>query len=274
MKGFVVALCLGLLLPLAAVAADQPLWVEATGEAQMGEMETLREVRDRARRDAESKAVETAVGTFIKSHTLVSNSQVAEDLIYAAVRGKIAQETVLSADWDARERTLYRVKLRALVEPIYPEKGQGLAVQLTLSRTDLKEGDEVRIFYQVSEPAYVYIFSVAADGSVTLLLPNAAQPDNLTPPGKPCQFPPADGRLRLTATFLPGYKEAVAEERIKVIATRKKEELLSVGFREGVFQVFDAESTGMVSDLARRLNRIELADWTEATATYLLKRRD
>jgi hypothetical protein len=72
--------------------------------------------------------------------------------------------------------------------------------------------------------------------------------------------------------FLPDYKETFAEERIKIIATRQKEELLSLGFREGIFQVYDSKSTGMIGDLIRRLNQIEPTDWTEATAAYTLKR--
>ena len=72
--------------------------------------------------------------------------------------------------------------------------------------------------------------------------------------------------------FLPNHKEASAEEKIKIISTRNKEELISLGFKEGIFQVYDAKSTGMISDLVRRLNQIEPTDWTETTAVYNLKR--
>ena len=258
--------------PLVSLAAERPVWVTAEGESLQGEMDTLKEVKGRARRDAQSKAVEMAVGTFIKSHTLVSNSQVAEDLIYAAVRGKITKEEIIASDWDAKERNLYRVKIKALVEPVYPEKGGGLSAKLHLSKTDLKEGEEVKIFYSVSEDAYVYIFSVAADGSVTLLLPNANTPDNFTKAKKAQQFPPQDSRIELKAMFLPSAKEASAEERIKIIATKHKEDLLALGFKEGIFQVYDENSTGMISDLVRRLTHIELTDWTEATAVYHLRK--
>lgn len=261
-----------LLMPLFTFASDAPIWVEATGEAWLGDFDTAREVRDRSRRDAESKAIEKAVGVFIRSHTLVSNSQVADDLIYAAVRGKIVKEKVVSADWDAKERSLYRTTISARVEPIYPEKGEGLSADLFLSQTELKEGDAVQLFYQVSRDAYVYIFSIAADGSVTLLLPNAAMPDNFTPAGKACRFPPEGSAIALTAMFLPGHRGDTAEERIKLVATRKKEDLLSMGFKEGAFQAYDQNSTGMISDLVRRLNRLEPADWTEASAVYRLKR--
>ncbi|MEI6610847.1 MAG: hypothetical protein WCO53_14055, partial [Deltaproteobacteria bacterium] len=123
--------------PLVSLAAEKPVWITAEGESLQGEMDSLKEVKDRARRDAQGKAVEMAVGTFIKSHTLVSNSQVAEDLIYAAVRGKITKEEIISSDWDAKERNLYKVKIKALVEPVYPEKGGGLSAKLHLSKTDL-----------------------------------------------------------------------------------------------------------------------------------------
>jgi len=268
----ILTLCIFLILPIVALAAEKPVLVETDGESYQGEMDTLKEVKERARRDAESKAVEKAVGVFIKSHTLVSNSVIAEDLIYAAVRGKITKEEIISSDWDAKERNLYRIKIKALIEPVYPERGEGLSIKLSLSKTDLKEGEEVKIFYQVSEDSYSYIFSIAADGSVTLLLPNSNMPDNFTRAGRAHQFPPADSRIHLKAMFLPNYKEASAEEKIKVIATRNKEELLSIGFKEGIFQVYDAKSTGMISDLVRRLNQIELTDWTEATAVYHLER--
>jgi hypothetical protein len=261
-----------LILPVVGLTAEKPVWITAEGESYQGEMETLKEVKDRAKRDAESKAIEKAVGTFIRSHTLVSNYQIADDLIYAAVRGKITKEEIIASDWDAKDRNLYRISIKALIEPVYPEKGEGLSAKLSLSETDLKEGDEIKIFYQVSEDSYVYIFSIAADGSVTLLLPNSNMPDNFTRAGRAYQFPPADSRIHLKAMFLPNYKEASAEEKIKIIATRQKEALLSIGFKEGIFQVYDAKSTGMISDLVRRLNQIEPTDWTEATAIYNLKR--
>lgn len=258
--------------PWVGLAAEKPVWLEAEGEARLGDFDTLKEVKDRARRDAEAKAIEQAVGVFIRSHTLISNSQVAEDLIYAAVRGKITKEIVVSSDWDHQDRHLYRTRINALVEPVYPEKGDGLSVNLSLSKTDLKEGEETRIFYRANKDAYIYIFSIAADGSVTLLLPNSQIPDHFVRGGKACEFPPADSPIRLKALFLPGFQSASAEERIKIIATRNNEELLPLGFREGIFHAYDARSTGMISDLVRRLNQFEPTDWAEATAVYTLTR--
>jgi hypothetical protein len=248
------------------------LWVEADGEAYMSEIDTPKEVIARAKKDAQSKAVEKAVGVFIRSHTLVSNSQLAEDLVYASVRGKIQKVEIIKEGWDEKDRNLYKVRLRALVEPVYPEKGHGIFVKLSLSKADLKEGDEVNIFYQANKECYVYIFSVAADGSVTLLMPNSINKDNHIKPNKAYEFPPAGSQIRLKAMFLPDFKGKVAEERIKIIATKKREELVPLGFQEGMFKVYDAKSTGMISDLVKRLNQLEPADWAEATAGYRIER--
>ena len=272
MNKTIIVLLVLLIIPLTSIAAEKPIWIEAEGESYQGEFDTLKEVKERARINAQSMAVEMAVGTFIKSHTLVSNSQVAEDMIYAAVRGKITKEVVLSSDWDTNQRNIYRVKIKALIEPVYPEKGGGLAAQLYLSKTILTEGENVKIFYSVNEDAYVYIFSVASDGSVTLLLPNESIPENFTPPGKAFQFPPTTSSIQLKAMFLPNSRDTSTEERIKMVATRRKEALLPLGFKEGMFQIYDEKSTGMISDLVRRLNQIEPTDWAEASAVYKLKR--
>jgi hypothetical protein len=261
-----------LALPLRVVAGDAPVWVEASGEATQGEHDTLREVKDRARRDAQSRAVEKAVGTFIKSHTLVSNNQVADDLVYASVRGKVRQTEVLTEGWDEKDRLTYRVKLKTLVEPVYPEKGGGISATVSLSKDQLREGDDLKILYRSGADGYVYLFSVAADGSVTLLFPNSLHKDNSVLKGRAYEFPPSGSPIRLSAAFLPDFKGAVAEEKVKLIATRKKEDLIPLGFREGIFTSYDAGSTGMINDLVRRLNQLDPADWAESTAAYRIQR--
>jgi hypothetical protein len=258
--------------PIMAAAVDAPVWVEASGESRQGDHDTLKEVKERARREAQSRAVVKAVGTFIKSHTLVSNNQVADDLIYASVRGKVRQTEVLSEGWDEKDRSIYRVKLKTLVEAIYPEKGEGMSARLSLSRDQVREGDDIKILYQSGADGYVYLFSVAADGSVTLLFPNTLYKDNQVLGGKAYEFPPAGSPIRLSVAFLPGFKGAVAEEKVKLIATRKKEDLIPLGFQEGMFTTYDATSTGMINDLVRRLNQLDPADWAEASAVYSIKR--
>jgi len=86
------------------------------------------------------------------------------------------------------------------------------------------------------------------------------------------EFPPSDSPIHLKAFFLPDFKGDIAEERIKIIATKKKEELIPLGFQEAMFKVYDAKSTGMISDLVKRLNQLEPDEWTEATMVYKIRK--
>lgn len=262
-----IMLCLG-----SASAADEPVWIEARGEAVLGDTDTPRDVRERAKRAAEVAAVEQAVGSFINSHTIVSNSQVADDLIYASVRGRAEKVEVISEGWDEKDRNLFIVRVKALIAPVYQNREEGLRVSAHLSRSELREGDEVKLYYKTNADCYVYIFSLAADGSVTLLVPSTFVSDNRATAGKVYEFPAEGSRLHLRAMFLPGFIEPDAREKIKVIATRRQEELIPLGFREGSFSVYDSKSTGMITDLVKRLNTIEPVDWTEATVEYVISR--
>lgn len=251
--------------------AESPVWVEAEGEAYLGETETRKEAMERAKADAQKKAVEEATGTFIRGHTIVSNSQVADDLAYASVRGRVKNCKVIRGWWD-KEKDIYRVKIKALVEPIYPDKEKDIVIRLSLSKDILKEGEEARIYYQANVDCYAYLFSVASDGSVTLLVPNSLQKDNFIRGNKAYEFPPKDSPIRLQARFLPNFSGNEAEEKVKLIATKKKEDILPLGFHEGMFKIYDAKSTGMISLLRQKLAQLEPADWAESVVTYRLRR--
>ncbi len=67
-----------------------------------------------------------------------------------------------------------------------------------------------------------FIFSVAADGSVTLLLPNSIDKDNGIKAEKTYSFSPDGSKIHLLAQFLPNYDKSVAEERIKVIVQQNR----------------------------------------------------
>lgn len=255
----------------AAPAANAPVWIEAVGEAAGSDYDPPREVLDRARNEAKRKAVEEAVGSFVRSHSLVANNELAEEFTFARVRGRVDKIQVIREERDKNDPNLYRVRLKALVQPVYPDEGEGISVKLDLSRSTLREGEEVKILYQTSTDCYVHIFSIGSDNSVTLLFPNTLEKDNFVKGGVGKVFPPDKFPVKLHAQLLPGMKGKRTQEKVKLIATRQREILLESGFSEGMFKVFDARSTGLVGDLARRLNQLEPADWGEAVAVYTIE---
>lgn len=250
-------------------AEDAPVWVEAVGEAVGGELDPPREVMVRAANEAKRKAIDQAVGSFLRSHTLVSNAQLAEEMTFARVKGKIEKVEVVSEERDRTDPNLYRVRLKVLVKPVIPQDAEGLQVKLDLSRSTLREGEEVKVLYQVNADCHVYLFSIAADNSVTLLLPNSLHRDNFIRANTGAVFPPGGSPIHLRAQRLPSYGNKPVQEKIKLVATRRKETLLE-GFQEGMFQVYDATSAALVGDLARRLNQLDPADWGDAVAVYTI----
>jgi len=145
--------------PSGSGAATEPVIVEAEGEAFLGTYDTPKEVMERARQNALNRAVEKAVGYFIRSHAVVSNFRLAEELTFASVRGRARQVEIIKEGWDERERQVYRVALRAAVDPVYPEKGGGVSLKLWMAKDVLRPGEETKIFYQVDADCYVYLFS-------------------------------------------------------------------------------------------------------------------
>jgi len=255
----------------ADLAANAPVWIETIGEASGSEFDPPKEVIERARNEAKRKAVEEAVGSFVRSHALVVNSELAEEFTYARVRGRIDKVHILHEERDKIDPNLYRVRLKALVQPVYPQDGEGISIKLDISKSVLQEGEEVAILYQTSVDCYVHIFSIGADNSITLLFPNSLEKDNFVKGNSGRVFPPDSFPVKLRAYALSGMKDQRSQEKIKLIATRNKEILLERGFSEGLFKVFDARSTGLVGDLARKLNQIEPSDWGEAVAVYTIE---
>lgn len=272
-KLFVICLNLWVLIMIwgvgGAAALEEAAWVEATGEAVGSELDPPREVMARAASEAKRKALDEAMGSFLRSHTLVTNGQLAEEMTFARVRGKIEKVVILSEERDRTDPNLFRVRLKALVRPVIPHDAEGLQVRLDLTRSMLREGEEVKVLYQVNADCHVYLFSIAADNSVTLLFPNSLHRDNFIKANAGAVFPPAGSPLRLLARRLPGSGAGPVQEKIKLVATRQREALLE-GFQEGVFRVYDATSTGLVGDLARRLNQLDPADWGDAVAVYTI----
>jgi hypothetical protein len=83
-----------------------------------------------------------------------------------------------------------RVVIKAQVKPVFPGAKEGIQIKAAITRTELREGDEVVIHYQVDRNSHVYLFVIAADSSVTQLLPNREKQENSAVSKQQYQFPP------------------------------------------------------------------------------------
>jgi len=88
--------------------------VEATGQAAIIDNDIGR-ARERATHDALRTAIEKVLGVMIKSQTVVKNSQVIKDEIYAKSEGFALCDDVLDEN---QNDSMYSVKIRALISLI------------------------------------------------------------------------------------------------------------------------------------------------------------
>lgn len=264
-------------MPLSLATPSTPeVWVEAEGVVAFGQDTTL-EAAQRGSLDAARRAaIEQAVGTFVRSSTVVRNFQLADDLIHSVVRGVVVEERILSrglTETTGGEGALYRTRIKARVKSIPAERRGNFGVTVKLNRMVFADGDEAVIRITPTDDAYLYLFNVTHDEHITVLAPNRLEPETQLKAGTEYVFPSATlirQRVKLRTWLFPGMRKSV--EKIKVIATRQPVALLKGQVAEGVFREYDPSQTALLVDLMRVLAALDPADWAEATAEYEVRK--
>jgi hypothetical protein len=252
--------------------------VVADGMAPFLKDMSLDEVRGRARDEARRNAIEQAVGVFVRSASVMHNSQITDELISSVSRGVIEEE-----HWAAEEiqevkeekkrsgpvMAVYRTTIKAQVRPVRVERRAGFELRGSLNKTVFQDSEEALIRIRSTQPAYLHVFSVTQDGGVTLLLPNKFVERNQITPDQEVVFPNETLRamgVRLRVSLPRGEK--LAREYIKVIATRKPVRLVGDDATAGVFKTYTGAENGMIQDVIKRLAQLEDEEWNETTLPY------
>lgn len=258
--------------PLATVT------VVAEGVAPFLKDMSLDEVRGRARDEARRNAIEQAVGVFVRSASVLHNSQITDELISSVSRGVIEQEQWTNEEIqevkEEKKRSgpamaMYRTTVKAQVRPVRVERRAGFDVRGGLNKTVFQDNEEALIKIRSTQPAYLHVFSVTQDGGVTLLLPNKFVERNQIMPDQEVMFPNDTLRalgVRLRVSLPKGAKKA--QEYIKVIATRKPVNLVGPDTSTNVFKTYTGGENGMIQDVIKRLAQLEDEDWNETTLPY------
>ena len=265
--------------PGAPVRRDD-VWVTAEGVVPFGEEMSLAEAKHQSRNEARRQAIERAVGIFVKGSTVVYNFVLAEDLVHSVVRGVVLEEQILSEGvrevdvGPVQKAHLYATMLRARVQPVAAERRGTFAIKGALNKAIFLGNEEMVITVVPSDDAYIHIFNVGQDHAVTVLFPNKFRRDNFIGGGKELIFPDEDLRqlgIRLRVFPPPGTKKAI--EKIKLIATKKNIDLVRGRFSEPVFQVYQGQETGLVTDLIKELTEMDDSEWAEMTVPYEVLRK-
>lgn len=161
---------------------------------------------------ARANAIEKAVGVEVVSTTLVTNFELAVDLIKTYSKGYIVREKV---EWlplsqyrqDASMAPIpeYRVKINADIY-IPEKKVQPIGLKARLNNTIFRAGEKAYIDISVEREARVAVFNFTADDKVLMLFPNEYESENTFTAGKPFRFPPSISTIELEVQNLPGHK--------------------------------------------------------------------
>jgi hypothetical protein len=255
------------------------IWVQAEGIVPLAEDTTVAEAKARSRDEARRKAIEKAVGTFVKSQTIVYNAQVAEDLVHSLVRGIVVEEQILEegvrqlGQETGATALLYATKLKAKVKPVRAERKGDFRVKAVLNKSVFQEGEEMQITAAATKAAHFHIFNIGQDDTVTVLLPNRFTSSNAVQAQQELIFPDESQRtMGIRLRVFPPQGERKAMEKIKVIATTKQIDLMKGKVREGVYQVYAGKDAALVTELLKELSLLDEAEWAEMTVPYEVRK--
>jgi hypothetical protein len=239
-------MCLSVSLALAAE------WQEGAGVVTVANItpeEARKQALDLARKDALEKARLEVVG--ITSRQIVESSEtgIYDHFIQftrTITRGRIVEEQILFDNTEqqaipgtARSQLVYRIALRANIEPDKGEADPVFQVAMTLNRQSFRDGDTVSIELSATKDCFATVFNLYSNDSLRVVFPNKYMSDNSLKANSTLRIPPsAQAGWSLPVSLLP--QKSSDAEALLVIATKaaipfptmrseSREGLLSVG---------------------------------------------
>lgn len=125
-------------------------------------------------------------------------------------------------------------------------------------------GEEIRIGVRVDRDAYVYLFSLQPDDSVTQILPNRFDEDNFLEAGETRVYPPSGASYTFNVEPPAGLSKVVA-----VASTRELETRELARFQSGrAFATSDLSQDGFQRAFRIVVQPVPQSSWVTATAYY------
>jgi hypothetical protein len=133
-------------------------------------------------------------------------------------------------------------------------------------------GDPIRISVRSAQDAYIYLFSIAADGEVVQILPNrfdAGGADNFVRANATRTFPPQGARYTFNVEAPGGLAKVIA------VASRRPLDVSTLAtFRsENDFATSNIGEEGFARALRIIVTPVPQSDWVSATALYYVGSR-
>ncbi|MBI4668039.1 MAG: DUF4384 domain-containing protein [Elusimicrobia bacterium] len=244
---------------------EEGLWVMSKAETQL-------EAQKHAEDEALSKALRKAgVDSYYGFSDILAQQGGETTQALASYTGTwskgVAQVDDRQADCNRREDGLFecRVKIRGRVV-FNGEPDPGFEIKADLTRSLLKDGEEVAFKARVSDDSYLHVFSVDEEQNVYLVFPNKFFPDAKTAADKPFEFPAEGSGLALRAALREGTNKATEVLHIIAVKERPLFKLEELGEESvGPYKVL---TPGKLGEVMAKLAKMKRSDWTMVVLPY------
>lgn len=259
---------------VAAVQAEEQEWYSGEGIAPIVHI-TVEKARqlawDQALVDALSQASLEVTGATIMriDESGEGGGDQFSQFVRTATRGRIvAVDTLLD---EAEQRTVaggerrelvYRVAMRARVQPEMGRPDPGFQLELDLNKELFADGENLSLELAATRDCYITLFNLYANDSLLVLLPNELLRDNRLQTGQTLVVPPRNAGWDLSVGLLPGRE--TDREMLLAVATRSEIPFPAARVaRQGLMSMDEALLT-----VNRWLAAIPSDQRTEAVAFY------
>ncbi len=134
--------------------------------------------------------------------------------------------------------------------------GTILTLEAYLNKDCFKPGEDAYIIIKTNPGVYLYIFNIAADGSVTRIYPNKLFPERPLPTGY-FEFPPKEIRDKISLRIFAYPEMDLAMESFRVVVSKEPLEVKELPVPEN--QVLLGKKAGKLSKLLNLLNKGEVS---------------
>ncbi len=250
--------------------------VQHTVKLPVGEGDSLENLRSLALLQAQTEIIQQHCGSDVSSTTIVEDSMLASHRVIDISRGLITSIRMLGGGHFEAVRhkgtesfNVFIVTFEATPTRLKGRADPEFSVSARLDKEAYNHGDHGRLSGTITQAAYLYVFSIGADDSVSLVFPTDANPQNHFGPG---DFSLFDNKNKALAfATLPGQKSRSVREYLVVLATKKPLDLRSTGIRQavgGIRTIADTAASGALARAMLELRRDEIAQTAVAYELY------
>lgn len=161
-----------------------------------------------------------------------------------------------------------RFEPRAIVVNPSPSFGVSVFLDKSGEVPTYRVGEEIRISVRVDRDAYVYLYSLQPDGTVTQILPNRFDDEHFLRSGQTRTYPPSGAGYVFNVEPPTGLSKVVA-----VASTRELDTRDLARFQSGQsFATSDIGESGFQSAFRIVVNPVPQSGWVTATTYYEVSR--